>query len=116
MSQGITFFNMKDNVQDLQSDVFGGGMTGKFWDMYKGSKTYDSLDDSDTGILVTSSFIFEIFSRLKTNLDPQIQDTETLLRQMPEKDQPEDYPNPLRGQREGGKEENVVLAIKVSFY
>jgi len=36
-----------------------------------------------------------------------------MLRQTPETDQPEDYPNPLRGQRDDAKEENIVLAIKV---
>jgi len=40
--------------QDLQSDVFGGGMgmTGKFWNMYKGSASYDSFDtDTDSDVI-----------------------------------------------------------------
>ena len=41
-------------IQDLQSDVFGGGMSGKFWDMYKGSSSYDSFDESDADMLVTN--------------------------------------------------------------
>ena len=35
--------------QDLQSDVFGGGAgaSKKYWNMYKGSTSFDSLDDVD---------------------------------------------------------------------
>ena len=39
-------------VQDLQTEVFGGGMSGKFWDMYKGSSSYDSFDETDSEMLV----------------------------------------------------------------
>ena len=28
-------------MQDLQTDVFGGAMSGKYWDMYKGKTSYD---------------------------------------------------------------------------
>ena len=28
-------------------------MTGKFWDMYKGSSSYDSFDETDTEMLVS---------------------------------------------------------------
>ena len=41
------------NKKDLQSDVFGGGMgmTGKFWNMYKGATSYDSFDDTDGTVM-----------------------------------------------------------------
>ena len=34
---------VSDN-QELQTDVFGGGMSGKFWDMYKGTSSYADGD------------------------------------------------------------------------
>ena len=36
-------------LQDLQSDVFGGGggASKKYWKMYEGSTSFDSLDDTD---------------------------------------------------------------------
>ena len=35
-------------LQDLQSDVFGGGAgaSKKYWKMYEGSTSFDSLDDT----------------------------------------------------------------------
>ncbi|CAB4054731.1 unnamed protein product [Lepeophtheirus salmonis] len=35
---------------DIHSNVFGGGISGKFWDVYKGSSSYDSLDEDDSEV------------------------------------------------------------------
>ncbi|XP_059078987.1 uncharacterized protein LOC131877341 isoform X1 [Tigriopus californicus] len=75
--------------QDLQSDVFGGGMSGKFWGSYKGKASYDSFDSSDEDIIEEMG----------------IEDA----RQTPEEDQPED-----RYDRMDEKHTNVTVIYKPS--
>ena len=90
-------------LQDLQSDVFGGGMgmTGKFWNMYKGSSSYDSFDDSDS----------DVMDKITDSDDDMMEaDGESVgrWRQAAEVDQPEDEPN-NEDKRSGKAEETMEV-------
>ncbi|XP_040573062.1 uncharacterized protein [Lepeophtheirus salmonis] len=90
---------MSDDT-DIQSDVFGGGISGKFWDMYKGSSSYDSLDEDDS----------EVAEELGLN---EFDESEDLLRQTTE----EDFPNLKRTMAAGAarfKDETYIVTFKPS--
>jgi len=84
--------------QDMQSDIFGGGSTKKFWNMYKGSTSYDSFDDTDT----------EVIDELKEDSD------EELLRISKEYQDPEDAPNASTKRKITKKGKTVIVAYKPS--
>ena len=82
----------------MQSDIFGGGSTKKFWNMYKGSTSYDSFDDADT----------EVIDELKEDSD------EELLRISKEYQDPEDAPNASTKRKITKKGKTVIVAYKPS--
>ena len=95
-SEILSFYsNFFPWFQDLQSDIFGGGATKKFWNMYKGSTSYDSFDESDT----------EAIEELKGDSD------EELLRISKEYQDPEDDPYRERQIKKG---KTVIVAYKPS--
>ena len=80
----------------MQSDIFGGGSTKKFWNMYKGSTSYDSFDDTDT----------EVIEELNGNSD------EKLFRISKEYQDPEDAPRGSKKRKITKKGKTVIVAYK----
>ncbi len=91
---------VSDN-QDLQTDVFGGAVSGKYWDMYKGKTSYDddadgNLDEDDDEVPVVS----------------EMQETEDGLdvrRQTPEQYQPMEAQVKEERRREAGTAAKQML-------
>lgn len=81
-------------------------MTGKFWDMYKGSSSYDSFDESDE----------DVMDKI-TDLDDDMMEADGpsvgRWRQASEEDQPEDEPNSNRDTL-GVEDETVIIAYQVN--
>ena len=91
-------------LQDLQSDVFGGGGMGggKFWDMYKGKSSYDSFDESDGDIVDSLGMDADESSEMDDmDLDA--------ARQAAEVDQPEDRYRKMKKE----KDETIIVALRV---
>lgn len=82
----------------MQSDIFGGGATKKYWNMYKGSTSYDSFDDSDAEVV--------------QELDGD-DDSEELMRISKEFQSPEDSPHDEK-QRVIKKGKTIIVAYKPS--